>query len=339
MTAHPSVRTRVRDAARVTVVVSAAMFAIAVWLNVTVDPARAAGDFGGDALVVTPVTGDDPGGDPLESGTQSTAFTLRLPDGAACPGDSANDGYRVTSYIVPVAKNPADLTFSVDGPLPVTFSTVHADFSQPLYTVESSSYTAAQTANATPPPGPGVVINVPGFSFEAFGPGNTEFGIPAGTYNVGLACIVPTPGGAPVEVYWNAVFAIDAETDWTVEEATAPTTTAPTTTTAPASTTTTPGGTTTTSEATTTTTEVTTTSSSVPDSTTTSSVPTLFDPTTDPSVLPADAGAGFGSTGGGTTLPVTGTTLSMVFWAALLMVSGRIAILLGRVPDVRLDER
>ena len=36
----------------------------------------------------------------LNTVNSDTTFTLRLPAGAACTGDSANDGYRVQSYMV-----------------------------------------------------------------------------------------------------------------------------------------------------------------------------------------------------------------------------------------------
>jgi len=52
------------------------------------------------------------------NGNSSTSFTLRLPSGAACGGDSAHDGYRVQSYIVPSGIDPSTLTFNSSGPVP-----------------------------------------------------------------------------------------------------------------------------------------------------------------------------------------------------------------------------
>ena len=52
-----------------------------------------------------------PSGRPIDGGGSATPFTLRLPDGAACPGDSANDGYRVNSYMVPLDVDPTTVTY------------------------------------------------------------------------------------------------------------------------------------------------------------------------------------------------------------------------------------
>jgi hypothetical protein len=59
-----------------------------------------------------------PGGtasSPLPSGSSSTPFTVALPPRAACPGDTAHDGYRVYSYLVPKGTDLSSVTF-VDDP-------------------------------------------------------------------------------------------------------------------------------------------------------------------------------------------------------------------------------
>lgn len=146
------------------------------------------------------------------SGNSATSFSVNVPAGATCPGDSANDGWRVTSYMVPASVNPSTLTFDSNGPIPNTFGTpgnTQADFRQPLYTATGGSpYTAGQTANAATPPGPGPIINIPAFSFGAFGDVPSGFGIYPGEYNVGIACIVPTPGGAAIDKYWNKTITV-----------------------------------------------------------------------------------------------------------------------------------
>jgi hypothetical protein len=52
---------------------------------------------------------------PLPSGSSSTPFTVALPPRAACPGDTAHDGYRVYSYLVPKGTDLSSVTF-VDDP-------------------------------------------------------------------------------------------------------------------------------------------------------------------------------------------------------------------------------
>ncbi len=52
---------------------------------------------------------------PLPSGASSTPFTVALPPRAACPGDTAHDGYRVYSYLVPKGTDLPSVTF-VDDP-------------------------------------------------------------------------------------------------------------------------------------------------------------------------------------------------------------------------------
>lgn len=139
------------------------------------------------------------------SGTSATPFTLNLPSGAACAGDSANDGYNVTSYMVPASVDPGTLQFDpITGPMP---QDVGANFRQPLYVAGSgSSFTGIQTANATTPPGPGPVINIPQFDLSSAGfvPGD----IPAGAYNIGIACILGVPDADQMHEYWNTTITV-----------------------------------------------------------------------------------------------------------------------------------
>ncbi|MDP1818337.1 MAG: fibronectin type III domain-containing protein [Acidimicrobiales bacterium] len=133
----------------------------------------------------------------LDSGTSASTFTLRLPNGASCGGDSANDDYRVQSYMVPASVDPSTLTFNAAGPIP---NTLGAGFRQPLYDSNGSGYVDAQTANATSPPGPGPIINIPDFNYGAvFVPGD----IPAGAYNLGIACTLGPAGPDQMKEYWN----------------------------------------------------------------------------------------------------------------------------------------
>lgn len=139
------------------------------------------------------------------SGTSATPFTLNLPAGAACAGDSANDGYNVTSYMVPASVDPSTLQFDpLTGPMPQGLG---AAFRQPLYEVGSgSAFTGRQTANATTPPGPGPIINIPQFDLSSagFAPGD----IPAGAYNVGIACVLGGPDADQMHEFWNTTMTV-----------------------------------------------------------------------------------------------------------------------------------
>ncbi|MEO7570861.1 MAG: hypothetical protein ABIX10_00335 [Acidimicrobiales bacterium] len=152
--------------------------------------------------------------DPGEGGS-TTRFALRLPEGASCPGDSANDGYRVNSYLVPIAVEPTAVTYNGTGPIPYAYGT-YADYRTPLYDVETNSVASVQTANAVVPGEPGPIVNLPAFDFAVFGPGD----LPAGRYNVGIACtllneivsvwntelvVTEAPDDQPAQIRWAAV--------------------------------------------------------------------------------------------------------------------------------------
>lgn len=150
----------------------------------------------GDAKIVTPAEGSSPGGAPLGKGDAATPFTLALPTGASCRGDSANDGYRVQSYMVPESVDPATLQFGSVGPTPTG---VGGAFRQPLFTTTTDPVVNHQTAAATKRPGPGPIVNIPAVNLSVFKAGD----VPAGSYNVGIAC---TKGGASatqLDTYWN----------------------------------------------------------------------------------------------------------------------------------------
>lgn len=329
-------RLRLRRAAltgaRAGVLGSAAMLTLAVWSFSSPQGASAATD-GGGAQVVTPTDGSAGSGAPLATGGSATPFTLRLPAGAACTGDSANDAYRLQSYLVPSSVSPASLTFDFVGPVP---QGVGASLRQPLYTVDGNPYVDYQTANATEPGGPGPVVNIPAFWFGVYSPGN----VPAGTYNAGIACTKGTASSTQLDKYWNVQLVVVASTSdepaaftWTAQQTPTTTTTTITTTPGPSSTTTT-------------TTRGTTTSTTAPTGSTTrtSSSSSTTTTTTAPAKVAA-AAATAAPTGGAPAsptvassvaeLPRTGaSTTSLVVWSLLLLVFGRMAVLLGRTPAV-----
>lgn len=156
-----------------------------------VPSASAAGTLSGPATVRT-----SGGAAPLASGDSATTFTIGLPPSPTCPGDSANAGYRWQTYVVPASVDPSTLTFGSAGPQPTA---VGAAYRQPLYTTTGSPLVNRQTANADTPGGPGLIFNIPDMDYAVFSPGD----IPAGVYNIGIACTLGPAGPSQMLNYWN----------------------------------------------------------------------------------------------------------------------------------------
>lgn len=213
MTIHdPRTRRLAAVFARSGVAVSAVAFAMSVVGAAASDvrPAAAA-PVGGVAQVITPFVVGEPGtGQPLLTGNSTTAFSLNLPPGAACTGDSATSGYRVNSYMIPSTVDPGTLSFDNDGPVPFAFGEPQSSFRQPLYKTTSEAMVQGFTAAADTEGGPGSVVNVPAFDFKVFEPVDGEPTLPVGEYILGLACY--GPGTSPaVDKFWSAK--IEVETD------------------------------------------------------------------------------------------------------------------------------
>jgi hypothetical protein len=309
---HPGRRRIVRDFARAGTAVAAVMLALSmVWpLFSGGQTAYAAPINGGVVHVLTPSASGV--GAPLDHGNFDTPFVLELPVSSKCSGDSVA-GYRATSYIVPGTVDPSTLTFGAVGPIPPGYD---VNLRQPLYDRFGTAW-VVQTVGL----GDGLVYTgtLPEFSFEGYGAGGSTY-IPAGTYNLGIACTGPTPSA--LDKYWNVRFTFAADFSWVVAAAAAPTTTTTTTTTTTLVSTGSSTTTTTTPGATSTTTTSTSTTTTTPGSTTTTRAIASL----------ASSSGGSGSLAG-TGWPSTW----VVFWAVLLIVFGRMAVLLGRAPAVRPD--
>ncbi len=161
-----------RDAARFALS-AILMVALASWLGATgasaatVQPVRS-----GDAVIVD---GNDGSGE-ITHGQSATQFSLRLPQGAACPGDSANDQWRFQSFMVPASDTPDTLHYNVAGP--------DGSGQYALFQVSTSPLVDVLTNQNAGPGEPGVIPALPPLSFAAFPPGV----LPAGTYRIGVAC-------------------------------------------------------------------------------------------------------------------------------------------------------
>jgi len=164
-------------------------------------PSASATAIAGTAQIVNPSNAA-----PLSTGGSATSFTLKLPNGSACTGDSAASGYRINSYIVPQSVPLDSLKFNADGPVPAT-----GQFRGPLYDTGQSPYVQIQTANAVPAGGPGPIIQpLPAFNFAVYD--TTTFPIPPGVYNLGIACTLGAETSATqLDKYWNAVMTITAD--------------------------------------------------------------------------------------------------------------------------------
>ncbi|MEI7618471.1 MAG: hypothetical protein WCK14_07605 [Actinomycetota bacterium] len=303
-----------RDIARAGSVVSAALFVVSLaqstWPNAAVS---AVAQNAGTAQILAPSEATI--GAPLASGGSATVFALTPPAGAECTGDSTSGGYRVQSYIVPVAVDPATLTFNAQGPMPAGTG---ANLRQPLFSGAGTPIVNKTTAVAASPGGGGLVTGMPTISFGAFGASGPQI-VPAGTYNVGFACTLGSASATQLDKYWNAVltFAVDpadmpSGITWQVVSGSTPTTT-----TAPAATTTTaPSGATTTTVK--------------PGTTTTTTVATGATTTTLKSSSTVTT-ASESSASSGHSTPATGAApIPTAIWALLFLVFGRMAILLGR---------
>lgn len=182
----------------VTVGIGAVLVSMGVWID------AASGERAGDAVLINGGVGSGQ----LASGGSSTPFSLRLPAGAACPGDSANGNYRVQSFIVPAGVDPAALTYESQKPA--------GEGRWALYDVETTPYAQVLTEMATTAGEPGRIMPLPPLSFAVFDPGM----FPNGRYRIGVACtewsetrrhwdteidIIADPSDAPAQLRWEVV--------------------------------------------------------------------------------------------------------------------------------------
>lgn len=128
---------------------------------------------------------------PLTSGGSATQFSVALPANAACTGDTANDGYHVYSYLVPVGTTITAITF-----------TTHPSTGLGLVNNSGLYYGPVNTAITT-----GQIIGIP-TNFE-WGPLLSDgatlasllyTGGTSGEWDAGLAC---ANSSGTLTDYWN----------------------------------------------------------------------------------------------------------------------------------------
>ena len=156
----------------------------------------------GDVVVVS----SSDGSHELTHGGSATAFSLRLPAGASCPGDSANDQWRVQSFVVPATDDPSTFKYTSVAPA--------GDGRYALYDAQTHPLINSLTQENLAPGHPGVIPAIPPLSFAVFPPGT----VPSGTYRVGIACtlfratakywdtqlvVTATPRDKPGQLVWR----------------------------------------------------------------------------------------------------------------------------------------
>ncbi len=156
----------------------------------------------GDVVIV------DGSGRPLTGAGSATIFSLGLPAGAACPGDSMHDQWRVQSFLVPSTVDIGTLAYNVIGP--------EGDAQFALYTTADRPFTDQNLLPNSEAGAPGIIAGLPPFYFAKFPVGI----LPAGTYRAGIACtlfretatywdtelvVTTSPDDEPAQFVWSLV--------------------------------------------------------------------------------------------------------------------------------------
>jgi hypothetical protein len=117
---------------------------------------------------------------PVTHGDGNTIFSVSVPADATCPGDSTNDQWRVTTFMVPSTDSMDTVQFTAFGPGPEEpgrYPLVGLDTNPVVEQFLQRNDVAGQ---------PGLILPFAPMSF-VFLDGQT---VPNGTYRVGVACTV-----------------------------------------------------------------------------------------------------------------------------------------------------
>jgi len=129
----------------------------------------------GPAVDEGTVTITSPDGIPLSAGGSSTPFTVQFPESSTCPGDSANDDWRVQSFMIPADDDPGAIEYGFSGPGGIQF---------PLFAADTRPY-AHQLLPINAGAGqPARIPAAPAMTFTIFPAG----AIAMGEYRIGIAC-------------------------------------------------------------------------------------------------------------------------------------------------------
>jgi hypothetical protein len=148
-----------------------------------------AGPLSGPVLITQPGTLT-----PLTGGGSGTEFSVALPAGASCPGDTMHDGYLVYSYLVPKGVAPTAVNFKTGVP-----DRYYG------FIAEGAYFGAVNTAATT-----GEIIGLPpAFAISRWR--SSELltkGATSATWDGGIACA--TSAGV-VTNYWNTEFVVRSD--------------------------------------------------------------------------------------------------------------------------------
>ncbi len=161
----------------------AALLGVVAMFGLVAAPASASAATAGTATIIQPDSLT-----PLDSGGSATPYGVALPPGASCPGDTAHQGYRVDSYLVPKGQTPTEVNFKKGVP--------SRWFG---YIAEGSYYGAVNTAENT-----GQVMALPEFTWTRLSSYLGDLfprGATRATWEGGIVCV--TTNGA-VTNYWNS---------------------------------------------------------------------------------------------------------------------------------------
>ncbi len=153
-----------------------------VWLTGSVEASVDTPSDAGSVEFVDPTSRE-----PITSGDSNTPFVLRVPADSVCPGDSANDDWRVQSFLIPATDDPATLQYGVIG--------AEGDGQFAVYSLQTRPYVDTLTEANGAAGLPGRIPETVALSFGVF---------PAGTltetrYRIGLACTL----FRETAVYWD----------------------------------------------------------------------------------------------------------------------------------------
>jgi fibronectin type 3 domain-containing protein len=150
----------------------------------TVATSAGASTLDGTATITNPSLGT-----PLSSGGSQTVFTVDLPAQAACTGDTASDGYHVSSYLLPLGTSVTSVSFVGGSPAE---GYGFAD--------ENGYYGSANTA-----PTSGEVIDIPADFQWAYlsGVGASASTLDGGSSAIWEAGLVCENASGAVTDYWN----------------------------------------------------------------------------------------------------------------------------------------
>lgn len=130
-------------------------------------------------------------------------FRVRLPDGASCAGDSANDYYNVQTFLVPAGTDIASLSYrqrSPDG----------SDLYRPLFFNDGEVATQMLLNENSAAGKAGLILEpVLPYSF-AFYNANPANALPAGQWTLGVAC---TPSDWVVDRFWDVEVILESAAD------------------------------------------------------------------------------------------------------------------------------